>query len=60
MNKLKEALLEEAQLYCDHFDKSTEFMIAYMQDYARVDLDTVMEFLQKQSEEKKNEEANTN
>ncbi len=39
------ALLEIAQGYCDDEDKSTEFMIEYMQDVAGTDFDTVMSFL---------------
>jgi hypothetical protein len=39
--------LFEAWRYCDENDKSTEFMIQYMQDKARVSLDTVISFLQK-------------
>lgn len=35
-----------AWAYCDHHDKSTEFMIQFMQDLAGVDHDTVMDFLQ--------------
>ena len=38
-------LLDEAQDYCDQNDKSTEFMIQYMQDFAGVDFDTVMQYL---------------
>lgn len=38
--------LSEAQAYCNKEDKSTEFMIEYMQDYAGVDLDCVLNFLQ--------------
>jgi len=44
--KTKE-LLKEAQQYCDDNDKSTEFMLQYMQDVANVDLDCVINFLQK-------------
>lgn len=47
MNKIKEEMLREAQAWCDAEDKSTEFMIQYMQDYAKVSFDTVMNFLQK-------------
>jgi len=43
-------LLKEAQEYCDEHDKSTEFMLQYMQDVAGVDLDCVINFLQKQSD----------
>ena len=45
-------LLEEAQKYCDENDKSTEYMLQYMQDFAGVNLDCVMNFLQKQHENK--------
>lgn len=41
-------LLEEAQKYCDENDKSTEFMLQYMQDFAGVDLDCVVNFLTQQ------------
>ena len=43
-------LLKEAQQYCDDEDKSTEFMLEYMQSVAGVDLDTVLEFLESQSD----------
>jgi hypothetical protein len=42
--KTKE-LLREAQQYCNDNDKSTEFMLQYMQDFANVDLDCVASFL---------------
>ena len=45
MKKETRKLLEEAKKYCDDNDKSTEFMLQYMQDVAEVDLDTVIEFL---------------
>jgi len=44
----KRALLVAAQEYCDEEDKSTEFMIQYMQDTAKVSLDTVLKFLEEQ------------
>ena len=44
--KTKE-LLKQAQLYCDENDKSTEFMLQYMQDVANVDLDCVINYLTK-------------
>ena len=40
-------LLKEAWKYCDENDKSTEFMLQYMQDVAHVNLDTVLVFLEK-------------
>ena len=39
-------LLKVAQQYCDDNDKSTEFMLQYMQDYAGVDLDCVIKYLE--------------
>ena len=36
-----------AQQYCDDEDKSTEFMLQYMQDVAQVDLDCVLNYLTK-------------
>ena len=39
--------LLEAKQFCDDNDKSTEFMLQYMQDYAGVDLDCVLDFLMK-------------
>lgn len=41
-NKLLEALA-----YCNNKDKSTEFTLEYMQDFANVDLDCVVNFLKK-------------
>jgi len=40
-------MLFEAWQYCDDNDKSTEFMIQYMQDVAKVDFDCVINFLEK-------------
>jgi hypothetical protein len=39
--------LFEAWQYCDDEDKSTEFMFEYMQDFAGVNLDCVINFLEK-------------
>ena len=46
MKAATKKLLAEAQQYCDDNDKSTEFMLEYMQDFANVDLDCVMNYLQ--------------
>ena len=43
--------LLEAWQHCDDNDKSTDFMLEYMQDVANVDLDCVMNFIQKTSDE---------
>jgi hypothetical protein len=39
--------------YCDDNDKSTEFMLEYMQDVANVDLDCVINFIQKTTDEER-------
>jgi hypothetical protein len=39
--------------YCDDQDKSTEFMLQYMQDVAGVDLDCVIAFLEKTTDEER-------
>ena len=41
----KKALLQAAQDYCDNNNKSTEFMIQYMQNHANVSYDVVIQFL---------------
>lgn len=54
MKKETKAKLRMAQIYCDDEDKSTEFMLQYMQDVAGVDLDCVLKFLKNQKEENVN------
>ena len=49
MQSKTKAKLAEAQKYCDDNDKSTGFMLQYMQDFAHVDLDCVMKFLENKS-----------
>jgi len=44
--KSKNKLLQKAYEFCDENDKSTEFMLQYMQDVADVDLDSVLLFLE--------------
>ena len=51
MKKETKEKLQKAKQYCDDNDKSTEFMLQYMQDHAGVDLDCVLNYL----ESKKNE-----
>ena len=43
--------LFEAWRYCDVENKSTEFMLEYMQSIAEVDLDCVMSFIDKTTTE---------
>jgi hypothetical protein len=47
MKQTTKQLLFEAWQYCDNEDKSTEFMLQYMQDVANVDLDCVINFIQR-------------
>ena len=42
-----------AWAWCDEEDKSTEFMLQYMQDVAHVSLDTVLNFLEKTTDEER-------
>lgn len=46
MKKETKNKLLTAWQYCDDNDKSTEFMLQYMQDFANVDLDCVINFIQ--------------
>lgn len=56
MKKATKEKLFEAWDYCDKNDKSTEFMLQYMQDTADVDLDCVINFITKHSDNRpKNE-----
>ncbi len=47
MKNITKQKLLEAWDYCDENDKSTEYMLQYMQDIAEVDLDCVINFIQK-------------
>lgn len=47
MKESTKFLLKEAQEWYDKEDKSTEFMLQYMQDVAKVDLDCVLKYLEK-------------
>jgi hypothetical protein len=40
-------LLDEAYEYCEEHDKSTEFMLEYLQHFAEVDLDCIINYLTK-------------
>lgn len=50
----KEKLME-AWAWCDDEDKSTEFMLQYMQDVGGVDLDCVIAFLRDTPDHEANE-----
>lgn len=45
MTKEQASLLEQAKQLCDNEDRSTEYMIEYMSDFANVSHDTVVEYL---------------
>jgi len=45
------AKLHGAMEICDEEDRSTEYMLQYMQDYANVSLDCVINFLKKLAKE---------
>lgn len=47
--------LFQAWSYCDVNDKSTEFMLQYMQDTANVDLDCVLKFLETTTDQQRQE-----
>ena len=49
MKKSTENKLKEAKEYCNENDKSVEFTLQYMQDYANVDLNCVIKFLTKEN-----------
>jgi len=55
MKNITKDRLFTAWAYCDEYDKSTEFMLEYMQDFANVDLDCVLDFLQKTSDKTRDE-----
>lgn len=46
--KNKKTLLQKAYDFCNDNDKSTEFMLQYMQDVADVDLEYVLSFLEEE------------
>jgi len=52
MKAVTKRKLKEAHKYCDEHDKSTEYMIAYMQGYAGVNHDCVMNYLISKSEKR--------
>lgn len=52
--EIKNKLLAAWQ-YCDENDKSTEFMLEYMQDEANVDLDYIIDFIQKTTDKDRQE-----
>ena len=58
MKAITKQLLLDAKIYCDDNNKSTEFMLQYMQDAAKVDLDCVISFLSKLGDSPKERREN--
>lgn len=56
----KRTLLLDSWSYCDAHDKSTEFMLTYMQDVANVNLDYVLNFIEKTTIEDRQAHAKRN
>lgn len=52
MDKLTKLKLRAVHIYCDDNDKSTEYMLQFMQDTCNVDLDTVMNYLELNEKQK--------
>ena len=53
MKELTKNKLLAAWQYCDDEDKSTEFMIQFMMDNAKVDMDCVVNFMNKTPDEER-------
>jgi len=53
MKELTKNKLLAAWQYCDDEDKSTEFMIQFMMDNAKVDMDCVVNFIEKTTNEER-------
>ncbi len=53
MKELTKNKLLAAWQYCDDEDKSTEFMIQFMMDNAKVDMDCVVNFIEKTTDEER-------
>jgi hypothetical protein len=50
MTNVQKAQLESAREYCDAEDKSTAFMIEYMQDVTGLSFDEVIDYLTSEAE----------
>lgn len=48
----KDHLLFLSWAHCDHYDKSTEFTLQFMADYAEVDYDDAVEFMVNRSDDR--------
>lgn len=53
MKELTRNKLLAAWQYCDDEDKSTEFMIQFMMDNTKVDMDCVVNFIEKTTDEER-------
>ena len=53
MKESTKQLLKEAEEICNVEDRSTEYMIQFMQDHASVDFECVMSYIRQTWKEKK-------
>ena len=53
MKESTKQLLKEAEEICNAEDRSTEYMIQFMQDHANVDFECVMSYIRQTWKEKK-------
>ena len=47
---MKHSLMEQAWKYCEDTDRSMEFTMQYIQDFAEVNFDTMLKFVLSKSE----------
>ena len=55
MKEITKNRLLAAWQYCDDEDKSTEFMLQFMMDNAKVDMDCVVNFIENTTDEERTE-----
>ena len=53
MKQITKEKLQQARDICDEEDRSTEYMIQFMQDHANVDFECVMSYIRQTWKEKK-------
>ena len=55
MTKQQKQIILQAWDYCDDKDKSTEFMLAYMADMAKLDYEVIVDYITSPQAEKDRE-----
>jgi hypothetical protein len=58
MKESTKQLLKEAEEICNAEDRSIEYMIEFMQDYANVDLECVMNYIRRPHKKERERNAN--